>query len=57
MPERPVAEDFVNDGILAAEEHLPAHGEDDSNEVHREFRFANLHPRDWFITFDDPLSL
>jgi hypothetical protein len=27
--------------------------EDDSNELAEQYRFANLHPRDWFITFDD----
>ena len=30
--------------------------EDDSNEIGAEFRFANLHPRDWFVTFSDQLS-
>jgi hypothetical protein len=81
-----LAEAFVSDGILATQEHLPAHGEDDtdfevarevlfrdhdvlmlfnaaldgiedeSNDLNGEFRFANLHPRDWFVTFDDQLS-
>ena len=31
--------------------------EDDSNEISDEFRFANLHPRDWFVTFSDQLDL
>lgn len=80
-----LAAGFVADGILGTPQHLPAHGEDDtdfelaremlfrdhdvlmlfnasldgiedeSNELHEEFRFANLHPRDWFVTFDDQL--
>jgi hypothetical protein len=31
--------------------------EDDSNDISDEFRFANLHPRDWFVTFSDQLEL
>ncbi len=31
--------------------------EDDTNEISDEFRFANLHPRDWFVTFSDQLNL
>jgi hypothetical protein len=31
--------------------------EDDSNQISEDFRFANLHPRDWFVTFSDQLNL
>ena len=82
-----LAEDFVSDGMFPMQDHLPAHGEadtdfesarevlfrdhdvlmlfnasldgieDDSNETSEDFRFANLHPRDWFVTFSDQLNL
>lgn len=31
--------------------------EDGSNQISEDFRFANLHPRDWFVTFADQLNL
>ena len=82
-----LAEDFVADGMFPMQDHLPAHGEadtdfesarevlfrdhdvlmlfnasldgieDDSNQISEDFRFANLHPRDWFVTFSDQLNL
>ncbi len=78
-----VAEALVSDEILPVEEHLPGHGEadtdfdwprevlfrdhdvlmlfnasldgieDESNEFQEQYHFANLHPRDWFVTFPD----
>jgi len=82
-----LAEDFAADGMFPIQDHLPAHGEadtdfesgrevlfcdhdvlmlfnasldgieDDSNQISEDFRFANLHPRDWFVTFSDQLNL
>jgi hypothetical protein len=81
-----LAEGFVADGVSPTHEHVPAHGEDDtdfelaremlfrdhdvlllfnasldgiedeSNDLQGELRFANLHPNDWFVTFDDQLD-
>lgn len=31
--------------------------EDDSSELAEYYRFANLHPRDWFIPFADVVDL